>query len=215
MGREVKRVPLDFDHPVGEAWPGYLNDQFVECSVCKGESRTKAGEHLARALSEFLNPRPKVPGWDELTAGLCGRKPDGWVGHDACDRYVLEGKLIELAGLPKGWGWCSHCAGDGCDPSAKEAWEAWTPNEPPEGDGWQMWENTSDGSPISPVFATPEELARWLDDTGASAFGSMTASYESWLSMIRGPGYSASCVAGGGKGLRSGVEAVSEAETAE
>lgn len=51
--------------------------------------------------------------------------------------------------------------------------------------GWQMYENTSEGTPISPVFESPEELARWLADTSASAFGNMTASYEQWLTTIR------------------------------
>jgi len=57
--------------------------------------------------------------------------------------------------------------------------------EPPSGDGWQMWEDTSEGSPISPVFKTPEELAKWLSDTGASAMGSQTATEKEWLSMIK------------------------------
>lgn len=49
-----------------------------------------------------------------------------------------------------------------------------------------MYETTTEGTPISPAFATPEELARWLADTGASAFGGMTATYEQWLSTCRG-----------------------------
>jgi len=31
----------------------------------------------------------------------------------------------------------------------------------PVGDGWQLWQTVSDG-PISPVFATPEELIDWM-----------------------------------------------------
>lgn len=30
--------------------------------------------------------------------------------------------------------------------------------------GWQMWEETSERSPISPVCDSPEELARWLKE---------------------------------------------------
>ena len=48
-----------------------------------------------------------------------------------------------------------------------------------------MWETTSDGSAISPVFETPEKLAQWLADTGASSFGNDTATYEQWLAMIQ------------------------------
>jgi hypothetical protein len=49
-----------------------------------------------------------------------------------------------------------------------------------------MYEDTSEGTPISPAFKTPEELARWLADNGASAFGRDTASYASWLRVARG-----------------------------
>ena len=78
----------------------------------------------------------------------------------------------------------------------------------PEGEatGWCMYETTSEGTPISPVFETPEELARWLADTGASSFGSSTATYEQWLSMIRA-GWAPSAVATS-EGVSSGVEFV-------
>lgn len=81
--------------------------------------------------------------------------------------------------------------------------------DPPKGKGWQMWETTSEGSPISPVFETTEELARWLADTDASAFGGQTATYEQWLGMIQGPGWAPSAIADS-KGLRSGIEAAAD-----
>ena len=68
-----------------------------------------------------------------------------------------------------------------------------------------MYENTSEGTPISPPFATPEELARWCADNGASAFGASKATYEQWLSVARG-GYAPSMVIVDGK-MMSGVEA--------
>ncbi len=55
--------------------------------------------------------------------------------------------------------------------------------EPPEGEGWQMWETVSDGSPISPVFKTPEALALWLVHNSGDTVQA-DASYEDWLSMI-------------------------------
>jgi hypothetical protein len=62
--------------------------------------------------------------------------------------------------------------------------EEWAKTDPPAGDGWQMWETTTEGSPISPVFATPDELAAWLADSKASAFGNQRATREQWLRMI-------------------------------
>lgn len=70
-----------------------------------------------------------------------------------------------------------------------------------------MYEDTSEGTPISPAFETPEELARWLADNGASAFGGMTATYEQWLATCKA-GWAISAVMIGGK-MISGVEAQS------
>ena len=51
---------------------------------------------------------------------------------------------------------------------------------------YQMYEDTTDGTPISPVCATPEELARWLVDHHAGFFGDMEATYDYWLGLILG-----------------------------
>jgi len=76
-----------------------------------------------------------------------------------------------------------------------------------------MYENTSEGTPISPAFATPEELARWLADNNASAFGGMTATYEQWLSTCKAgwaPSMMMSVSPSGGGTMMSGVEAMAE-----
>lgn len=70
---------------------------------------------------------------------------------------------------------------------------------------FQMYETCTEGTPISPVMASAEDLARWLADSGASAFASRTASYEQWMAMIsRG---SAVSMITDGKRILSGVEA--------
>lgn len=102
--------------------------------------------------------------------------------------------------------------------------DKWLVNEPPnygikvmpqwpesERTHYQMYETTTEGTPISPVMETPEALARWLADHKASAFGSETASYEAWLATIkRGSACSAAVLPG--VGLISGVQAIAEAE---
>ena len=70
---------------------------------------------------------------------------------------------------------------------------------------YMMYETCSEGTPISPAFKTPEELARWLADNNASAFAGQGASYESWLRICKG-GYAPSAIIMNGK-LMSGVEA--------
>jgi len=74
----------------------------------------------------------------------------------------------------------------------------------------QMYETTSEGTPISPVMETPEELARWLADNKASVFADMTASYDDWFAMIKA-GWAPSAVVGP-NGMISGVEAVARME---
>jgi hypothetical protein len=139
----------------------------------------------------------------ELSIGLAGREPS-FIGHDCIDRYSAVKKIVEAAGLPKDWGICKTCGGGGISPEAKVAYESWVEAEPPNGEGWQMWETVSEGSPISPVFDTAEKLARWLADTGASSFGPMKATYEQWLAMILEGWAPSAC--GDKNGLQSGVE---------
>ena len=79
-------------------------------------------------------------------------------------------------------------------------------DQDPETLGWCMYETTSEGTPISPVMKTPEDLARWLVDAHASAFARQTASYDAWMSTITN-GWAPSAVFAPGRGLISGVEA--------
>lgn len=90
---------------------------------------------------------------------------------------------------------------NGSRPSPDDSMPSW-PEE--ERTHLVMYESTSEGTPLSPAFETPEELAKWLADTGASSFGSNTASYDQWLRICKG-GYAHSAVVSGGK-LMSGVE---------
>jgi len=121
----------------------------------------------------------------------------------------------EVRRVALGFRWPLHQVWDGYvnpyDEDEPEKFNAWFPIEPPEGDGWQVWETVSDGSPISPVCGTPEELAQWLVDNRASTFGSETASYETWLKFITGPGWAPSMIMTESR-LISGVDAVVNAD---
>ena len=237
MGREVKRISMDFDWPLNKVWDGFLNPHYRQCPHChEGIGATSANkrlEELVRLIllsgEETVRKRGGVPHpyfeWSalhstagmvvsddmlELAEALSDRKlEDSIFGFDSTAVWRATKKIIEAAGLDEKWGWCKHCDGDGVDPAIKEAYEAWRETEPPAGDGWQMWETTSEGSPISPVCETPEALARWLADNKASTFGSDTTDYDTWLRMIKGTGWAMSMVADE-KGLRSGVEAMAD-----
>jgi len=96
MGREVKRVPLGFNWPLGKIWPGYLPD------------------------------------------------------HPLTDEEADSG-----------------------------AWQ----KHPPAGPGYQLWANTTEGSPKSPVFETVDELAGWCAGN-ATTWGYVRASKAEWVKMI-------------------------------
>lgn len=117
MGRDLKRVALDFAWPIGMIWEGYIGPEDVDCEACSG-------------------------------TGDIGAEP------------------------------CTECAGEGSHRNG------WVRTDPPDGEGWQLWETTTEGSPQSPVFQTPEELCRWLVENGVSAFGKQQFGYEEWLDVV-------------------------------
>ena len=141
MGREVRRVPKDWQHPKDER--GRLKPLFDGYSE-------------------------DVRAWD-------------------------EGAAMWAKGMVRDWsngGWKQR--GDGVQSETYEEWDGERPSRSDYMPEWpaaerthlMMYETTSEGTPISPAFETAEELAHWLADTGASAFGSMTATCEEWLAMF-------------------------------
>ena len=144
---------------------------------------------------------------DLLTGGLAGRAPQPPLGHDSSDAWYAQKKIIQAAGLPESWSVCQACDGECVDAEVREAYEAWTSTEPPEGEGYQLWETVSEGSPISPVFACPETLADWLVADGNDTSVTRGTTREQWLAMIRGSGWSPSFVSNGCTNFRPGVQA--------
>ena len=229
MGREVRRVPMDFEWPMGKVWSGYLLPGILHGTSCPDceNGETPDGELLngiaymltgladdvlaqeqGREMHPYLrpihdisyvqgSPRPTLR-FEEFIKGLMpedrgrhmfGRQP-----------YDMVGRLLELAGLEDDWGWCQTCKGDAqveTYPGQSAETDAWEPTEPPSGDGWQMWETTSEGSPMSPVFASPEDLATWLAETGASTFGSSANTRDGWLKIITGEDFAHVVIAPG------------------
>ncbi|MDZ4181165.1 MAG: hypothetical protein U1E29_18335 [Coriobacteriia bacterium] len=88
-----------------------------------------------------------------------------------------------------------------------ETWDCFMPDFPEDtATHLMMYETTSEGTPISPAFETPEELAHWLAYNNASAFGGMGASYDAWLRVCRGERAPSGVMVGGQ--IMSGVEAL-------
>lgn len=114
--------------------------------------------------------------WDSL---------GGMGGHDAINRWILIETRAKRFGV---WGHCSQCRGNGelkHPRKKKKQYRKWSEFEPPYGSGYQLWETCSEGSPISLVFRTAEELAEWCADN-ATIFGSEKTSRDTWFHMFVG-----------------------------
>lgn len=163
MGREVRRVPKDWQHPKNEAGNlDPLKDNFIKelYQWDEGSRRWDQGQR-----------------WDYF-------KKD-WGPKDEIDVT------------------CTYAEYAGDRPERADYMPDWPEAERTH---WQMYEDTSEGTPISPVMETPEALARWLADNNASAFAGMTATYSQWLVTVK-KGWALCSMQRSGEPLMSGVEA--------
>ena len=136
MGRELKRVPLDFDYPMGKVWYGYC---------------------------------PTI----EIFQKLYGKKyPFLYEYKDCCE--ICHGCNLNA-------GECEYDA-DYCFWYNKDNKNKWF-KEVPDGEGYQLWENTSEGSPYSPVFKTLDELCEWCENN-TTVFASEKISKEQWKRIL-------------------------------
>lgn len=91
----------------------------------------------------------------------------GW-GHDRINHNICVREKCKRLGYQVN---CPICHGEGelwPSEEAKANYENWNKIEPPKGEGWQMWETVSYGSPVSPVFSTKETFVNWLIREGYS-----------------------------------------------
>jgi hypothetical protein len=131
-------------------------------------------------------------------------------GHDGINQWIcVKARAKRLGMTETECKWCKGAGHHWPDEKYAKLYDEFEWIEPPAGEGYQVWENTSEGSPITPVFKTPEELARWCVDNKASSFGRDTATYEQWLEFARGPGWAPSMTISS-NGIRSGIKTVSK-----
>jgi hypothetical protein len=306
MGRELKRVPLDFDWPLNTVWGGFINPfhhQSTKCPNCDGSGYSKEYKQLeARWYSHLVGGfRPEDRGstpytpddplvrriitakinhdaqasrfygttesairqeaqrmcaiwnsswshhlnaddvdallkadrlWDFTRTPRPGfgegapqhsngwlKKSNGYVpppkevndwslcgfGHDSSNCWIVIKAELKRLGLPH---LCARCNGEAQlwpTPAIKRRSDRFKETAPPTGEGFQIWETVSEGSPISPVFATPEELADWMVSHPWNSCDNGTTR-DQWLRFIKGPGLSVSMVSDS-HGVRSGVQA--------
>ena len=133
MGRELRRVALDFKYPMHTVWYGHFIDTLTTCIGVDGDYK----------YCEQCKMAAKIKGVPIVECGC----PD-W------DGYLNEPieKIKELLA-------------------------------PPEGEGYQLWSTTSEGSPISPVFATLDELCAWCADN-ATVFADIKVTKKKWKELL-------------------------------
>jgi hypothetical protein len=153
MGREVRRVPKDWEHPKKDTgrYQPLMSREFLASTLDEWDSNFEAAKNGTSKYYETV---------EEFLKDYGGSRPN-------------ESEYMPDFGDTATY----YC----------------------------MYEDTSEGTPISPAFETPEELAHWLADTNASSFANRTASYVAWLETIN-MGWALSAVFTPQTGIISGVE---------
>lgn len=92
--------------------------------------------------------------------------------------YGRDGKLEPLNEYQKSM---TYARWEGDRPVPEKHMPEWSKEEMTH---LMMYEDTSEGTPISPAFATAEELVKWLVNNNASVFADQTADYGTWMSIV-------------------------------
>lgn len=291
MGREIRRVPVDFDWPLNKVWSGFVMPDELRlppCPDCDGQGwspearalsdrwygkapfrpedrgsepltpetpgvRAFAERNVANApwfygtgesaivreafrLSSMWNQQwyhhlnqddvdalvaagrlmdfthtwtpetrwqPKDPPYTPTAAEVNAWALSG-MGHDSISQHVVVRAELERLGQPER---CSNCDGKGdvATDEQRAAEEAWEMTDPPKGDGWQLWETVSEGSPISPVFPDDEGLIVWLSTEYSWGTDSQPMSRERAEAFVREVGWAPTFISVGGGPITEGA----------
>ena len=189
----IKRVPLDFDWPVGYVWHGYVNPWPgpIGCEYCCETGLNDISLKLYRNFKRWAPRLTEDETAQALRAGISEKdlvqiRRRNW---DDIDDSLIRSYLTEIhAKSTEVWGFCQVCNGKRTVPNPNPAiqqlyadvnlFEEWHPIEPPKGDGWQLWQiRETSGVPASVVYKLGVELARWCSTHFKS-------NYAGWLKWI-------------------------------
>lgn len=56
--------------------------------------------------------------------------------------------------------------------------------EPPEGPGYQLWEDITEGSPVSPIFESMDGLVKWCEEN-EPIFANVKVTAEEWKRYLK------------------------------
>lgn len=177
-------------------WSHHLSQDDVDALVAAGR------------LMDFTHAWSRESGWQpkeppvKPTAVQVNEWSLSGFGHDSINAWIAVRARCEREGFTVE---CPACEGHGSTEAYEgqraEA-EAWEPSEPPMGTGWQLWETVSEGSPVSPVFATSAELVTWMSDPERGRDWVTPAAAARFVSE----GWAPTMVSAPETGLVSGVE---------
>lgn len=160
-------------------WCHHLNQDDVNALIEAGR------------LRDFTHTWTRENGWQEKdppvipTAAQVNEWSLRGMGHDSLNAGIAVSARCKREGYDDT---CPTCGGHATVeeyPGQRAEAEAWEGSEPPAGEGWQLWETTSEGSPKSPVFATAGELAAWCEGN-ATAFADIRWTRDEWLRSFQG-----------------------------
>ena len=160
---------------------------------------TKMGREVRKVPKNWKHPKKEDGNYQPMFEGSFKDDLQEWV--NGVNLWLKNKHPDQLSGAAVD---CQHYEdwAGGC-PDSRCYMPEWLESEKTH---YMMYETTSEGTPISPAFSSPEKLAKWLFDNKSSSFGNNTATYEQWLRVCSG-GYAPSAVIQNGI-LKSGVEAL-------
>jgi hypothetical protein len=144
MGREIRKVPADWQHPKKK------NGNYIPLFN---------GNKFKKELADWIEEKKQ---WDK---GFCSDFNGGWVKK--------EENELDLTYID--W--------NGNKPKKKDYMPEWNEKELTH---IQLYENTSEGTPISPVFKENEfeKLCEYAAEN-CSTFTNIKATKEQWIKMLK------------------------------
>lgn len=94
MGRQIRRVPLDFRWPLNKTWPGFLNPYSswsCDCPCCEGTGSSKAALEIKALWSGDAPFSPEQTGSKpfEPSELIAGKRLENMRSHGATGKEIL------------------------------------------------------------------------------------------------------------------------------
>ncbi len=176
--KKISDMWYNFDNEYEQKWCYNLSQEDVDALVeadrlwdfTRRPINDKQKEVVEKKLEDGGNSWLPYDNGYEPTAEEVNEWARNGMGHDAINKSICVEARAKREGV---WGYCELCEGSGrvfATDEIEKKHKQWEPFDPPKGEGYQLWENTTEGSPSSPVFETLDELCEWAAEN-ATTFG--------------------------------------------